>query len=202
MNNLARLSKRAVSMSWKILCLPDVLRVTVHKVRGGCWDCIDSQKNILTFLELQQLEQMVFFPTPHHSLSFPYSCPIVHFSHLSVSLVWIQHPVKSAENLPLTLFGFASCFLSSLHLCLNPNPCLTSRQFGSCLCIISLFTSCTLPRASAEQWWGKLWGIDTARVSSWKESLWKIFSLDYSGTTFSLAFSSLNQKENRNMFLS
>lgn len=113
MNNLPSLSKRAVSISCKVLCLPNVLSVSIHKVRGGCWDCVGSQKSILTFLELQQVEQMVFSPTPHHSLSFPSSCPIVHFSHLSVGLVQIQQPLKSMENLPLTLFAFASCFLRS-----------------------------------------------------------------------------------------
>lgn len=122
MNSFPSLSKRAVSISWKILCLPDVLSVTFHKLREGCWGCIDSQKNMLTFLELQQVEQMVFSPTPHHSLSFPSSCPIVHFSHLSVILVQIQHPLKSTESVPLTLFGFASCFLWSLLPSAMPEP--------------------------------------------------------------------------------
>lgn len=106
-------SELASAEKKKTLCLPDVLSVTLHKVIGGCWDCVDSQKNILTFLELQQVEQMAFSPVPHHSLSFPSSCPIVHFSYLTVSLGRIQHLLKSMENLLLNLFGFGSCFLWS-----------------------------------------------------------------------------------------
>lgn len=67
-------------------------------------------------------------------------------------------------------------------------PVLTSQQFGSCLCIISLLAPCTLPRASAEQWWGKLHGIETARVNSWKENLWKIFHFALLWNTFSSFF--------------
>lgn len=80
-------------------------------------------------------------------------------------------------------------------------PALTSQQLGSCPCIISLLVSHTLPRSSAEQWWGKLRGIETARVSSWKENLWKTFGLDHS-EMFSLSFSSVNQNETRNIILS
>lgn len=155
MNNFRSLSKGAVSISWKILRLPDVLSVTLHKVRGGCWDCVDSQKNILTFLELQQVEQMVFSPTPHHSLSFPSSCPIVHFSHLSVGLVWIQHPLKSMENLPLTLFGFASCFLWSVLPLAMPEPKSLFWPLNSLdpACVSSLFllpALCQEPQQSSD----------------------------------------------------
>lgn len=118
MNNFPSLDKCVVSISCKKkkkqLCLPYVLSVTLHKVRGGCWDLHWQPKDILPLLELQQAEQMVFSSIAHHSLSFPSSCPIVHFSYLAVTLGWIQHLLKLVENLPLTLFGFESCFLWSL----------------------------------------------------------------------------------------
>lgn len=119
--HLLKLGKPLVSAEkCRVSPMCSVLHFT--KLEGGCWDCVDSQKNILIFLELQQVEQMVFSPTPHRSLSFPSSCPIVHFSHLSVGLVQIQHPLKSMENLPLTLFGFASCCLWSLLPSAIPEP--------------------------------------------------------------------------------
>lgn len=77
-------------------------------------------------------------------------------------------------------------------------PALTSQRFGFCLCITSLLTACTFTRVSAKQWWGKLCGTDTSWFSSWKENLWKFFSLDHS-ETFSLVFPSLKQKENKTL---
>lgn len=167
------------------------------KVRGGCWACAGSQtKKTLAFLGLQQVEQMVFSPTSHHSLSFPSSCPIVHFSHFSVALVWIQHPLKSMESLPLTLFGFASCSLPSPLPSGMPGLKFQHRPLNSPDLVCDHLSShfCTLPRAVAGQGWGKLCGRDIAWVSSSKENPWEIFGLDYSETTFSLVFPSLSQK--------
>lgn len=129
-----------------LMCL--VLHFT--KLEGDAEICVDSQRNILTLLELQQAEQMVFFSIAHHSLSFPSSCPIVHFPYLTVTLGWIQHLLKSVENLPLPL-NLAFCDLSSLWLCLNPDPFSDLSMVWIMSVHHSLFTYYTFPKASAEQ---------------------------------------------------
>lgn len=119
MNNFPSLDKRVVSISWKKLCLPDVLSVTLHKVRGGCWDLRWQPKEYTyspraaasrtdgIFLHCPSLSVLSFL-MPHCSFSIPHC----HFGLDST-------PAEVSGESPT---AFESCFLWSFLPLAMPVP--------------------------------------------------------------------------------
>lgn len=163
MSNFPSLSKHAGSIHCKILHLPYVLIVTLYKVRGGCSARADSQEKDTCFPRAAAKRADGIFP---------------HFTSLSVLSFLMPHCsfftlfcLLGSDSTPAEVNGGSPT--DFIWLCLRlpaisplfsyawtQIPALTSQQFGSCLCIVSPLTSCTLPRASPEQEWGKaVWNV-------------------------------------------
>lgn len=167
--------------------------------------CIDSQRNILTLLELQQAEQMAFSSIAHHSLSFPSSCPIVHFSFLTVTLGLIQHLLKLVENLPLTLFGFESCFLwSLLPLAMSETRFLLWPLNGlDYVCASFSFYFLYFSKGLSRPVMGKaVWNRYFIQKVERKPVIFFFFQFRILLNNVSYFFSSLSQKENKSILWS